>query len=32
MEIKASNKEIAFLLIGFYLGIIINHLDLWMCW
>lgn len=27
-----DKKQWGFLLIGFYLGIIINYLDLWLVW
>lgn len=27
-----DKKEWGFLLIGFYLGIIINYIDLWLMW
>lgn len=31
-EITITNNEIRFLLVGVYLGIILNHMDLCLCW
>lgn len=31
-KITMSNKEIVILLIGLYIGIIINHFQVWMFW
>lgn len=27
-----SNKEIFILTIGVYIGIVVNHMDLWLVW